>query len=142
LASFMDALGHGTVITVDIDHSHVPDRVKAHPRIKLVTGDAVESVWKVASMIGSASVMVIEDSSHTFDNTLGVLRVYSPMVRKGFYFVVEDTVCHHGISVGPFPGPYEAVEAFLKEDPTWYSDRSREAFGITWNPKGFLKRKP
>lgn len=85
--------------------------------------------------------MIIEDSAHTYDNTLRVLRTYSPLIRPGNYFIVEDSICHHGLDVGPSPGPYEAIEDFLAEDSTFEIDSSRESFVITWNPKGYLKKK-
>jgi cephalosporin hydroxylase len=91
---------------------------------------------------GDANVMVIEDSAHTFENTLEVLRVFSALIKPGGYFIVEDGICHHGLDVGPNPGPYEAVEAFLAENNAFETDRSRESFFITWNPKGYLRRRP
>ena len=84
--------------------------------------------------------MVIEDSSHTYENTLGVLRTYSPIISPGCYFVVEDSICHHGVNVGPNPGPYEAIETFMRETKSFEIDKSRESFGITWNPNGYLRR--
>ena len=60
---------------------------------------------------------MIEDSSHTYDNTLAVLRTYSGLTQVGDYFIVEDSICHHGLEVGPSPGPYEAIEAFVAENP-------------------------
>lgn len=84
--------------------------------------------------------MVIEDSAHTYDNTLNVLRTYSPIVSPSCYFVVEDTICHHGVNAGPQPGPYEAVQTFLRDTPPFRVDRTKEAFGITWNPGGYLLR--
>jgi len=37
------------------------------------------------------------------------------------------------------PGPYEAIEAVVAENPDFEVDRSQEARFISWNPKGFLK---
>ncbi len=142
LAHILDALGQGRIIGVDVNHSQVPETVKNHPRITLIEGDACESYDTVESLISPAErVMVIEDSSHTFDNTLGVLRRYSTLVKSGDYLIVEDGICHHGLSVGPSPGPYEAVEAFVTECSDFEIDRDRESFGLTWNPKGYLRRK-
>jgi cephalosporin hydroxylase len=84
--------------------------------------------------------MVIEDSSHTYDHTLNVLRTYAPLVQIGDYFIVEDGICHHGLEVGPHPGPMEAIETFIAENSHFEIDRQREAFVITWNPKGYLRR--
>lgn len=142
LAHFCDLLGKGKVIGLDITHNElVSDLVRTHPRITLIKGDACESFSQVVSLIGpQESVLVIEDSSHTYENTLNVLRTYSPLVKPGGYFIVEDSNCHHGLEVGPHPGPYEAIETFTVENSDFVSDRSQEGFLITWNPKGFLLR--
>lgn len=142
LAHFCDLLGHGRVIGVDISHASVPAVVTGHPRIHLVEGDACASFPRVQALIGQGErVLIIEDSAHTFDNTLNVLRTYSPLVSPGSYFIVEDGICHHGLDIGPDPGPYEAVEAFLGETADFEVDRTRESFLITWNPLGYLRRR-
>ena len=142
MAHLCDAMGRGRVIGVDLWHHWVPPLVRDHPRITLIDGDACESFGQVRQLVGADErVMLIDDSSHTFDNTLGVLRRYGTLVQPGGYFIVEDSVCHHGLDIGPNPGPYEAIEAFLQENQDFESDRSRERFLITWNPKGFLKRR-
>jgi len=142
LAHFCDLLGKGRVIGIDISHDKVPEIVRNHPRITLIEGDACESFNKVDALIlAGQSVLVIEDSSHTFDNTLKVLNTYAPLIRSGEYFIVEDSICHHGLNVGPDPGPYEAIEAFVAEHSEFMVDRERESFLITWNPKGFIRRK-
>ena len=40
------------------------------------------------------------------------------------------------------PGPFEAVEAFERARPGWFShDTARETkCGFTWNPRGFMRR--
>ena len=86
-------------------------------------------------------VLVIEDSAHTLETTYRVLELYNDLVRVGDHLIVEDTVCYHGLNVGHLPGAYEAVELFLDKNPNWEADRTKEKFIMTWNPKGFLKRK-
>lgn len=141
LAHICDSLTYGRVIGLDLSHTKVPATVRAHPRITLIEGDACANFEQVNSLIKPTDhVMVIEDSSHTFENTLAVLETYSPLVGPGGYFIVEDGICHHGLNGGPSPGPYEAVEAFVSRNHNFEIDRSREAFLITWNPKGFLRR--
>jgi cephalosporin hydroxylase len=85
-------------------------------------------------------VLVIEDSSHTYDNTLRVLQLYSALIPVGGYLIVEDGICYHGLDLGPKPGPYEAIESFVRQNPNFEIDRSQESFLVTWNPKGYLKR--
>ncbi|MHC4643460.1 MAG: CmcI family methyltransferase [Planctomycetota bacterium] len=140
LAHFCDLMNHGRVIGIDITLEHVAQVVRDHPRVTLIESDACKAFPKVASLIQPGErVMVIEDSAHTYDNTLAVLRTYSPLVAAGCYFVVEDSINHHGVPIGPNPGPYEAIQTFMKETDRFTVDRSRESFGITWNPKGYLK---
>ena len=141
LAHLCDHLNKGRIIAVDIDHSRLNQTVKNHPRISLVTGDACEVFDEVAAMCRDcASVMVIEDSSHEYQNTLNVLKKYSQLVTIGNYLIVEDGICHHGLNIGPSPGPYEAISDFIKTNGNFIIDRRKEAFFITWNPQGYLKR--
>ncbi len=141
LAHLCDIMGKGRIVGIDLSHRTVPDYVRSHPRITFIEGDACHSFESVARLISEDErVLVIEDSAHTYDNTLNVLRLYSKLIKLGDYFIVEDSVCHHGLAVGPKPGPYEAIEAFINENADFEIDRSREHFMITWNPKGYLKR--
>lgn len=141
LAHLCDLIGHGQIIGVDITHAHIHEKTKAHPRITLIEGDACAKFAKVRSLIPfNANVLVIEDSSHTYENTLNVLRLYSSLVPEQGYLIVEDSICHHGLDTGPSPGPYEAIETFVQENTGFIVDREKESFVITWNPKGFLKR--
>jgi cephalosporin hydroxylase len=141
LAHLCDLFGHGRVIGLDISHKNVPEIVRAHPRITLLEGDACAMFDQVRQLIAPAeNVFIIEDSSHTYENTLNVLRTYHALIPWGGYFIVEDGICHHGLEVGPAPGPYEAIETFIAENPNFVIDREQENFLITWNPKGFLQR--
>jgi len=142
LAHICDLLDSGRVIGLDISHTYVPEHVKKHPRITFIEGDACQSFGRVRKLISKEeNVLVIEDSAHTYDNTLKVLMTYSTFIKPGNYFIVEDSICHHGLSVGPNPGPYEAIETFVNVNSDFEIDRSRESFLITWNPKGYLKRR-
>lgn len=141
LAHLCDLLGKGRVVGLDVDHRDIPSVVKTHARISLIEGDACNSFEKVSRSISAHEhVLVIEDSSHTYDNTLNVLNTFNCLIKPGGYFVVEDGICHHGLDVGPSPGPYEAIEAFVESRADFAIDRTREAFLVTWNPKGFLRR--
>jgi cephalosporin hydroxylase len=140
LAHLCDALGKGKIIGVDVSHERVPDHVRNHPRIELITGDACAVFSEVRSKLNDGRIMVIEDSSHTMQNTLNILRLYGPLVSPGCYFIVEDGICWHGLDRGPAPGPLEAVEVFLAETQSFQLDARRESFVLTWNPKGYLLR--
>lgn len=141
LAHQLDIMGHGRVIAVDMDHSRIADSVRDHPGITFIEQPALEAVDAVGQLIADGErVLIIEDSAHTYDNTLGVLRAYGRFVEPDGWFIVEDSICHHGLDLGPNPGPYEAVQTFLAEQDDFVADRTREDFFITWNPNGFLKK--
>ena len=132
----------GIVIAVDIDHADISELAKKHPRIKLIEKDAISALESVRALIKPTDrVMVIEDSAHTYENTLSVLKNYAPLVTRNNYFIVEDTICHHGLSEGPAPGPYEAVQDFLRGNQDFAVDQNREPYLIIWNPNGFLVRR-
>ena len=59
---------------------------------------------------------------------IDMVEISSGSIKPGGYFIVEDGICHHGLSVGPMPGPYEAIETFIAENGDFEVDRSREAF--------------
>jgi cephalosporin hydroxylase len=130
LAHFCDVMDHGQVIGVDIDPTW-QGAVLAHPRITNLMGDAIEQYPNVAELVAGRTALVIEDSSHTYENTLAVLRVYSTLVQPGHYFICED---------GVVPEAARAISDFLTENDGFEPDRDRELFGITWNPSGFLRR--
>lgn len=144
LAHALDHLGRGRVLGLDIDQRSVHEIVRAHPRVELYEGDAGSLFPKIKESVkNDQKVLVIEDSSHTYENTLRILRTYHPLVSKGSYFIVEDSIINHGLDCRvkyPEGGPYEAIEKFLDENRNFVADRTRERFIITWNPKGYLKR--
>lgn len=131
LAHQCDMMKHGKVIGVDM--TEVPAvAVTDHPRITFLHGEANALAPNVRSLVGNRSAMVIEDSGHSLQNTLSVLRNYSDLVQPGHYFIVEDTM---GIEA------YQAVEAFLREDGRFEADRELEEFGVSFNPVGYLRRR-
>jgi cephalosporin hydroxylase len=141
LASCMDMLGNGRVVTIDIDDT--PDRPQ-HDRITYLHGSSVdpEIVDRVRSLAADASVvMVVLDSAHRCDHVLAELHTYSPLVTPGSYLVAEDTnVNGHPILPAFGPGPHEAVETFLAEGAPFVRDRACERFLMTFNPGGYLRR--
>lgn len=140
-AHILDILGHGRIIAMDIDHSQIPESVRGHPRITLIEGDACKNLDKVEELVTPENnILVFEDSAHTYQNTLNVLNKFSQFIKPGGYIIIEDSICHHGLDEGPNPGPYEAIEEFVANDSQFFSDRTKEDFGITWNPKGFVRR--
>lgn len=140
LASICDLLGHGEVVTIDVDP--VPDR-PSHPRLHYLTGSStsLEILRDVATRAGTGSVLVILDSDHRRSHVLAELRLYRSIVTPGSYLIVEDT-CINGHPLLPDfgPGPMEAVDEFLREAAEYSSDVTREKLYLTFNPRGFLRR--
>lgn len=140
LASICDLVGHGKVVTIDVDP--LPDR-PSHPRLHYLTGSSTsfEILRDVVTRAGGGSVLVILDSDHQHSHVLAELRLYRSVVTPGSYLIVEDT-CVNGHPLLPDfgPGPMEAVDEFLREAPEYSSDVTREKLYLTFNPRGFLRR--
>jgi len=140
-ASMFDLVNRGRVITIDIIDS--PKRPR-HNRISYVLGSstAPEIVAKVKSMIAPGErVMVSLDSDHSKSHVAQELKMYSDLVTPGCYMVVEDTnVNGHPVYPGFGPGPMEALREFMATDSRYTIDRTREKFGVTFFPDGWLRR--
>jgi cephalosporin hydroxylase len=139
-ASMCDLVGNGRVVSIDV-RSAASVR---HPRLTLLVGDStspavLDSVR--AARRAATRCMVILDSDHHADHVGRELRAYREFVSVGSYMVVEDTnVNGHPVMSEHGPGPFEAVHAFLAEDPDFEIDKSREKFLLTFFPDGYLKR--
>jgi cephalosporin hydroxylase len=101
-------------------------------------------VAKMAERVKGKKVIVTLDSDHTKKHVLEELKMYSPMVNKGSYLVVEDTHLD-GVPTAPDfgPGPLAAVQQFLADGGSkdFEQDLTREAYVMTFNPGGWLRRK-
>ncbi len=142
-AHLLDILGHGRVVSVDIDRSHYWVR---HPRIDEITGDSgsPDVIAAVARLCAGKSGLVVHDGGHGREQVLRDLHAYSAFVSHGSYLIVEDglsDVFVPGRGIGKAKGgPLLAVEEFLKTRTDFVADRARERYLITYNPKGYLKR--
>jgi cephalosporin hydroxylase len=141
LATVCESLGHGRVLTIDTDPG---EPLPEHPRVTHLRGSSTdpEVLGRVREQVpDTARVMVILDADHSRAHVLAELEVYSDLVTRGCYLIVEDTnVNGHPVLPGHGPGPGEAVAEFLARDRRFAVDRSRERFLLTANPGGFLRR--
>jgi cephalosporin hydroxylase len=145
MATVCEALGHGRVITVDMQElaSSASCRPE-HPRITYLTGSStspqtIEQLRRTVS--GAQCVMVVLDSDHSMTHVSDELRLYRDLVTEGSYLIVEDTQFNgHPTAPDHGPGPWEAVEVFLKSAPEFSPDREREKFMLTFNPRGYLRK--
>jgi cephalosporin hydroxylase len=141
MATIMDIIGHGRVISVDIDPT--PERPK-HPRIDYIAGSSTEAsvIAQVRKEVGADRAMVVLDSDHRSEHVYKEIIAYNSFVRIGDYLIVEDTnVNGHPTFQKYGPGPMEAVDKFLSENDEFIVDSRCERFLMTLNPRGYLSRK-
>jgi cephalosporin hydroxylase len=146
MADLLDNNRKGVVHTIDSGSVCHPN-VKLHPRIKTYT-DGWEG-YPLDEAKRYDRVLVIEDSTHTYQNTIDVLRKFESIVTLDSYLIVEDGITDALVEQGVYPytefngGPTRAILEFLTESNDYVIDRSWcDLFGTnaTWNPNGYLKR--
>lgn len=154
-ASMLELIGgDGLVVGIDIDiRPHNRAEIEAHPmfkRIELIESSSVDEsvVERVRSLAAPKErVLVILDSSHTHEHVLKELSLYSPLVKKGSYLLVLDTIIEDMPKdlVGNRPwgagdNPKTAVKEFLKTTDRFVVDKEIEnKLLITVAPHGYLR---
>lgn len=144
-ASYLDTIAappDSLVIGIDITIAGCVNLV-AHPRIRLIEGNSTnpEVVARVTEMSGGRRGMVVLDSSHHRDHVLSEMRLYFDMVAVGCFMVVEDTnINGHPVAPGWGPGPFEAVESFLRDNIKFRRDDLWRKNLWSFHQGGWLKR--
>ena len=137
----------GEVVTVDIHSRFLHPLARGHPKVRCLLGDSAspEILERVRGLLSGSrgSILVILDSDHRSDHVLRELKAYVPLMRRGDYLVVEDTIIN-GRPVRPEfgPGPAEALEKFLEAHADLLRhDVSRESkFGCSFAAGGYFVR--
>jgi cephalosporin hydroxylase len=145
MASICDLIGHGHVITVDVEELPSSSTVRPpHSRITYLTGSSTSAdvVADVRARVDSAScVMVVLDSDHQMTHVVNEMKIYADLVTDDSYMIVEDTnINGHPVDPAFGHGPMEAVELFLAGNDDFFVDRSREKLLLSFNPGGFLRK--
>ncbi len=154
-SSMMELLGkNGRVLGIDVDiREHNRKEIEKHPMFKNITmiegsstdPEIVKKVHAVAK--GKKKILVVLDSLHTHEHVNRELELYSPMVSKGSYLVVFDTIVED-MPDDSFPdrpwgkgnNPKTAVWEFLKRNDRFVIDKNVEnKLLITVAPDGYLK---
>ena len=154
-ASMLELLGGaGQVLGIDIDiREHNRVEIEKHPmykRITMIEGSSIDE--KIALQVydfarDKKQILVVLDSMHTHDHVLKELELYSPLVTKGSYLVVFDTIIED-MPEDFFPdrpwgkgnNPKTAVQEFLKTNDRFVVDKEIEnKLLITVAPDGYLK---
>lgn len=153
-SSILNLIGKGEILGIDIDirkHNRIEiEKHSMYNRIKMIQGSSIDSktidkVHKFAK--DKKSVMVILDSNHAHQHVLQEMKSYSPLVTKGSYLVVFDTI------IDEMPekffrnrpwrkgdNPKSAVREFLKTNKRFKIDKEIEnKLLITAAPSGYLK---
>lgn len=154
-ASMLELIGRdGLVLGIDIDiRTHNRVALEKHPMFKRITTIQGSSVGtKLAKEVhgyaeGKKRVMVVLDSHHTHSHVLRELELYSPIVTKGSYLVVCDTIIDHmpenfssNRPWGKGNNPKTAVHEFLRYNNRFIIDKEIEnKLLITVAPDGYLR---
>lgn len=146
-------LGGGHVITIDVDATRARESLadadpRYHETITLIEADVrdPELPARIAPSIpAGARCLVVEDTAHTYATTYAALAGFARFVHPGGFFVVEDGYIdlEERRTVPGLPrGVLPAVRDWLASaDGTRFEvDRSREIYGVTSNPLGYLRR--
>jgi cephalosporin hydroxylase len=139
-ARLFDLLGHGRVVTIDVEPQ--PGRPE-HDRITYVTGSSTDGdvIARADELIDGGRALVVLDSSHHCDHVLAELEIWGSRVPVGSYVVVEDTHADgHPITTRFGRGPWDAVDRFLATTDAFEIDASRHKFFMTFNRRGYLRR--
>jgi cephalosporin hydroxylase len=143
------------VLGVDIDiREHNRVEIEKHPlanKIKMLQGssineDIIRQVYDFAKDYNN--ILVVLDSNHTHKHVLAELNAYTPLVSKGSYCVVFDTIIEdmpgNLLSDRPWGkenNPKTAVREYLKSHPEFEIDKDMEnKLLITVAPGGYLKK--
>ena len=158
---------HRRVLGIDIDiRPHNRAAIEAHPmahRIDMIEGSSIASEV-IAQVLEKAKdfgrIFVCLDSNHTRDHVLAELEAYAPLVSRGSYCVVFDTIIEQLPGAmftdrpwGPGNSPMTAVQAFLsrlESEHVIAHDGERLKFAadgqidgkllISVAPRGYLRR--
>ncbi len=154
-ASVLELIGgDGKVVGIDIDiREHNRVEIERHPmskRITMMEGSStdksiVKETYNLAK--GKNRVLVALDSNHTHEHVMKELHLYSPLVTRGSYLVVFDTIIEDmpekffpDRPFGRGNNPKTAVWEFLKRNDRFVIDKDIEnKIVITVAPDGYLR---
>lgn len=155
-ATMLELIGKkGLVIGVDIDiRKHNRKEIKKSKffnRIKMIEGSSISKkiLKKIKSFIKpNNKVMVFLDSNHTYSHVKKEIEMYSKLVTKNSYLVVEDTFTEffpkNYFSNRPWDvgnNPLIAIKEFLKKNRKFKIDKNlNDKLSITETFDGYLKK--
>lgn len=128
---------HRNPIAVGVDVATTDEQ---KDNLILLKGDFLEHsiTKKIYELLdGFGNILVIEDAAHSYECSISAFKLYSSLVPVGGYYIMEDIIVQSGDII------YTGVEKACLEVaalPDWEIDRTCEKWGLTFHPKGWLKR--
>lgn len=148
-ASICELIGYGKVLSVDNDSTKFNSTLnrwgntECEKRITFFKGDSVDIAPKIKELVND-NCMVILDSWHSKEHVYREMIMYSPLVKSGGYMIIEDS--HAAGNPVPWEhdddGPMGAIDQWINSyGDKWEVDTECEKHLMTFNPKGYLRRK-
>lgn len=141
LADILNTLNNGIIHSIDIK-AETNELINSNSRIKLFT-EGWEN-YNINMVRNFNRVLIIEDSTHSYSDTLSILNKFSNSVTLGSYIIIEDGIIDElGVTKLYGGGPLKAIKEFLKENKNFIIDEAYCNFfgkNATFNVNGYLKR--
>lgn len=158
IAQAFDANGCSrTLIGIDIDIEKSKANLRGilkgsdgKPDIQLIQCDLLDheslkqAKAEIEFILNGRSLLIIEDSGHTYETTKSALKCFSSLLRPGEWFIVEDTCVDIEAlrETADWPrGALMATDDFLREDDSFERTDFNHCYEITCHPFGFLRKK-
>ena len=142
LADLLEINRKGHIHTIDVPSNKEDELLHKHPRISVFKSGFIN--YDIKSLKEYAPIIVIEDGSHIYEDSLTALQLFAPYVTKNSYYIVEDGIVNELGREKEFNGgPQKAIRNFLKKNSNFIIDRKWcDFFGhnATFNINGYLKR--
>jgi cephalosporin hydroxylase len=142
LADLLEINGKGVIHTIDLPSNKENKLLHNNSRISLFKDGFLK--YDTSLLSEYKKILIIEDSSHYYADTLAALKKFSPFVSKNSYFIVEDGIINQlGLEKKYDGGPSKAIKEFLFENNEFEIDRNWcDFFGknATFNVDGYLKK--
>ena len=142
LADLLQINGKGVIHSIDLPENKEDSSLHLHPLIRIFKAGFMN--YDTSDIGQYDTILIIDDGSHLYEDTLAALQKFSFCVSKGSYFIVEDgIVTNLGIDKKFHGGPQKATQEFLKVNKNFIIDRKWcDFFGAnaTFNVNGYLKR--
>ena len=120
----------GEIVFADVN-LYQKQTLPKHPKIKYIFSDCLAVDFPKLK----SKIMVVLDSDNSTGYVYAELEKFSKMVTVGQYLVVANTIL-----ADKNTNPAAAVKKFLRNNKNFVADQSREKFGITSSPGGYLLR--